>query len=231
MNPIGAFSFSRILKTFLPGFMALLGVWLGLDARFYWLYQTLPIWHWVQANASAAMFASVPLSLACGMILNTLSFSYLLDPLIRTPYHKKHPGFATFWAGVGKHVRAKAEGLPQAPQAAPHYWDLEYFLLPIVPMDKYTFLEESYWYYMEFSLNFILALALDTLAALFAFLAWFRHEPPTRGFPWISLILMVGVVIPLFRTMLSSARRDFEKHNAKKLSLLLGSLYAKETFH
>lgn len=230
MNPIGAFSFGRILKTFLPGFMALLGLWLCLDARFYWLYQASPIWCWVQANASAAMFASVPLSLACGMILNALSFSYLLDPLIRAPYQKEHPGFAILWKGVGDHLRAKTESLPEDPEASTPYWDLEYFLLPLVPMEKYTFLEESYWYYLEFCLNFLLALALDTLAISFALLAWFSHKPSTRAFPWFSLIVMTGVVALLFRAMLTAARRDFEKHNAKKLSLLLGSLYAKEIF-
>lgn len=230
MNPIGAFSLGRILKTLLPGFIALIALGIGLDTRFHWLYQTRPVWAWVNLNSTAAAFAAVPLSLVAGMVLNTLTFTYLLDPLVRRPHLAKHPEFTALWGDIAQRLRDKTESGSAFSGESESFWDLEYFLLPIVPMDKYTFLEESYWYFMEFSLNILLALLLNGAAIASAMVSRYLQSPPGASFPWISLLFVAILMALLARALTASARRSFEKHSMKKLSLLLGSLHAKETF-
>ncbi|HWM92538.1 MAG TPA: hypothetical protein VN493_17365 [Thermoanaerobaculia bacterium] len=232
MNLLGTFSFGRIIKTFLPGFVIVFSLVLLLDALIS-LIGLAPgdsLLRWIAQNSLLTSFVAIPLSLICGIFSNMVLFVYLTDSVIRRPFRKGNEELFDLQKEIFDHLYSKINSRRILPQELSRRlrkseaFDLEYLLFPIIPLDKLIFLQESYWYYLEFQINMCLATVLFTLGSLF----WSLTNYFSLGITWWRYLaaLVVGLLIATYLVRLSirAARRNYARHVQKLLNLLVGSV-------
>jgi hypothetical protein len=102
---------------------------------------------------------------------------------------------------------------------------MEYLLMPVIPLDKLIFLQESYWYYLEFQLNLALSWLIFTLSASIWLFSYRTHLHLTLQACALILLLWFIPGIVMVMTSLRSAKINYKKHRKKMLSLLIGTFY------
>ena len=100
MNLFGAFNFGKLIKTFLPGFVVLVGLSLAADGVFVSVSGKVTWLAWALNQPVFSSFASIPLSLICGILSNIVFFTFLTDTLIRRPFQKANAAFEAIQAEV-----------------------------------------------------------------------------------------------------------------------------------
>ena len=228
MNVFGAFSFGRLIKTFLPGFIILLSIPLYAEAMLLAVGSGHSLLHWTYSNAVLASVISIPLSLILGIISNIVFFAFLTERIIRKPFNENNQAFNDTQQKISEWIVSHYEAKDVIPRDIfkdfKNYIDLDFFLLPQIQLDKLIFLQESYWYYLEFQLNLILSLVLFAVSILFLYSV---HVFKTGFNLWSYLFFVVlcsFVLSFLIYISLKAAKLNYEKHRKKLLSLQLGAV-------
>lgn len=98
MEVFSAFSFGRLIKTFLPGFLSFIALCLFFDFVLQHPDGNRSVLlDWVNRSTSSALvisFVSIPISTILGVMSNTLVFSLLLNSFIRDPFVIENPEIA-----------------------------------------------------------------------------------------------------------------------------------------
>ena len=87
------------------------------------------------------------------------------------------------------------------------------------------YLRESYWYFMEFELNTLVAISFGMPAFISAFIILYTQS--VINFSALLIIIILMVLIWLFFAWLcmKSAEYNLDAHRKKELSLLLGVIF------
>ncbi len=191
MNPLNAFSFGKIIKTFIPGLMATGIVCAFVDyvaLRRHLLPRPdpgTPLWDFFLSHSLllekitdpridvAVLGAVLPLALILGFFLNTLHWSAYHRVCWRRIEARLDPAYQRLRRRLEAEAREAFREILGDSAAKPPPVYLPGFLLPRIDLDKWTYLRESYFAWYEFQVNSVVALALSTLAyvALFTWIA------------------------------------------------------------
>ena len=232
MNLLGTFSFGRVIKTFLPGFVILFAVTLFTETIIRVLHPspTQSLWEFLSQNSVLTSFIAIPLSLICGIFSNMALFVFFTDAIIRGPFKRGNEEFFQLQTQIFDKLYKVISDSNTLPRKLAHAFrnsealDMEYLLLPIVPVEKLLFLQESYWYYLEFQLNMSLATVLLAIGGI----SWSLSNFSMLGISWASYVAAtcLGAFFTAFLVILSlkAARRNYARHIQKLLNLLLGSV-------
>ena len=233
MNVFGSFSFGRLIKTFLPGFMILLaGIGYG-EAFLLFSGNDNAIIEIATENPVFFVAFSIPFSIIFGIFTNTVTFSYGLDLLVRRHHQKENGEFyeyeSTLKSSALKHYADCLFENEGTRNQFMKYCDFQYFTLRTLPLEKFLFLEDSYWYYLEFQLNTILALCFGApvfIGTLSLFL-WSQVFSNLTRCVILSFAVLLGFCC--LRILLKAARINFDRYKKKNLSLLIAHVYAVAT--
>lgn len=214
--------FARLIKTFVPGLFLLLGLGGYFDLVSTTMRGEPVLWPWVSANAALAIALISVAAIAVGILSNMIVFTFATDRLIRKPFSKGNESLESEEAALLRAARnlicrdhiATNKAVPL---------DLEYLLAREIALDKLTYLQESYWYYLEFQMNMGVALTvLGPLIVIGAFLCatWMGFgEPMVAVISAVALLLVVATLALLLKT----ARVNFARHRVKRFSMMLSA--------
>lgn len=223
MNLFGAFNFGRLIKTFLPGFIFLIAT-LGYIAIFnYYLAGQEKILAYCASNPVLFIGVSIPTSIILGIFSNIVFFTYGTTRLIREKHEKKNRDFYKFKNKIYSSVKEYfANKFTQDHETNEQFYkncDVEYLLFRELPLDKLVFLQESYWYYLEFQIN--IYLGVWYIFPLSTMILWSFYN---------KFLVIPDIIFFMFllRLLISSARLNYDKHQRKHLSLLISNFYSME---
>jgi hypothetical protein len=235
MNVLSSLNFGKVLKIALPGFVATLGLGLAIDAGLALVSAKPHVFlSWMEREPVLASFLAIPAVILAGLTINAILFTYLLDRLVRHPYDAEHREFLAaqddvFRELISSTLESRAILEPPTRANFARHVDAGAFLLPTVDLQRFLYYQESYWSYLEFSLNMIIALA----AAAGALCFWATVNVNGLSVTWWRVLIGLAVatvfLAALAMLFLVAARQNYKKHRAKFLSLFVGEAYAKET--
>lgn len=227
MDVFKSFSFGRLIKTFLPGFVCLLSAILIVDGAISLMIgNSHPILDWAQANPVIATALAIPWAIILGILCNTLFFLYLAPVFIKSYYRKHasdfvrseeeiidyllaHHACKVIPVGLLKKIRGEIDDY--------------YFTLPYTSVEKVVFLQESFWDYHEFQLNLAFVLLLFSCALLFHL--WvdrvFVALDASTSIAVVAVAVLLTMTISLL--LLRAARTNYDSHRKRSLSLILGA--------
>ena len=226
MNIFGAFTFGRLIKTFLPGIVLFAASLLYLDTILTLLGADFVVTRWAIDNPILTTVATVPASVILGIFLNTIVFGGLLDTLVRKPVDTK---MAEFNGKRDQVIDATIDksGLkeliePDLMQYFRKKLDFEAFLLPRTDLNKLVFLQESYWYYLEFQINIALAAGYGSVGLI----AWYTVVDGRLGLATPAAVAagvgLLGLTAAGSLILIRTARLNYERHKLKLVSMWLG---------
>lgn len=163
---------------------------------------------------------------------NSIFFAYIARALVKNPFEKKHNDFHRAQKALERYVygRLGSKGLfpNDVLSGALPFLDLEYFILPVMSLEKLIYLQESYWYYLEFQLNMILAIvSFDAAAAI-----WWRVYSSVLqvdySIPVFVGALITGLSATIVLVSFVAARKNYWAHRTMLFSLVLGTLSAED---
>lgn len=232
MNVLSSFNFGKVLKIALPGFVASVGAALAVDAGVALVSGARGVlFGWMNREPVLASFLAIPAAILAGLVINALLFTFLLERLVRRSFDAAHSDFLAVHREVFQALVKRSLGNatvlpePMAARFAKHV-DPGAFLLPTVDLQRFLYYQESYWSYLEFSVNMIVALT----AAVGGGLLWAAANLHQWNVPVWRLVIAAAVVVCLAGAMaylfLRTARMNYARHRAKFLSLFVGEAYA-----
>jgi hypothetical protein len=232
MNVFGAFSFGRLIKTFLPGFVVLMSIPLYVESVLLIANSSHSLLNWIYANAILASALAVPLSLIFGIISNIVFFTFLTDRLIRKPFIEGNQDFNKTQQRISEWITSHYEDKNLIPSDIfgdfKKYIDLDFFLLPQLQLDKLVFLQESYWYYLEFQLNLILSVIVFAIAILLRVSVYTFKSEASLCFYILFVILSMMFFVSVINISLKAAKINYDRHKRKLLSLQVGVIYSEK---
>jgi hypothetical protein len=227
-----SFSFGKIIKTILPGFI--------LTAAIIFLIEAIARWYGGAGGSLIAMIAAkellatvtavlVPVSLILGFLLNTgvwfccnstlrsqvdAQLSSTVFPDIRQKL------MARMWDNISKEL--KAPDVAKRQFENPTRESLEYFYLPVISLDRFNYLWESYFSWYEFQIN--TAAALMPLMLGEFILLWVAVRPTHPELFLLSALTLLPLTLLLVVGLWYAAKRNLLEYRKNILLLIAGSL-------
>lgn len=222
MNVFGGMGFARLIKTFVPGVFLLLGLAGYFDLASVKLRGAAALWPWASANPALAIAVVSVAAIAVGVLSNMIVFTFATDRLIRRPFAKKNASLESEEVALLQATQ-KLVCVGHIATVDVFPLDLEYLLAREIALDKLTYLQESYWYYLEFQMNMGVALtASGPLVVVGAFLCatWMGSgQVLAVGISAVVLALVVATMALLLKT----ARVNYARHRVKRFSMFLAA--------
>jgi hypothetical protein len=228
MNIFGAVTFGSLIKTFLPGL-----VWLCAFAileadyaqfRGHESYVLKILGN--KEEASTLLILAFPASIFVGLLSNVVVFMGLNDLLVRNPFRRTNKKLAALHARLSQMLRDKswaALGLNDAELKASfdRWTDPEIIIVERIGAEKLAYVREQYWYHLEFQLNLLLSFfAVFVALAISTFINGGFTSLCGIGFFLGAVVLFALLCFGL----LCAARKNYERHMAKMVSLLTAVL-------
>ena len=227
---MGAFSgigFGRLIKTVIPGLMLLVTL-IGYFDLVTWLVRDeTPALRLVAEDFPVVAAIAFPASILLGIMSNMVMFAVATNALIRTPFNRGEGAELCRLETqlLERTLRLKADWLKSTPEIP---YDLEYLLAPDIRLERQVFLQDSYWYYLEFQMNTALALLVSSplVAVLsYQYVAWLGGDTALK-YAVVPLVLLAGLV--LVRVLVGAARLNYRRHRTKLTSMLVAALHSAE---
>ncbi len=219
---LSAFSFGKIIKTFLPG--SLLSAALLLVAEALWqMLRGQSIIAMIAANGVivATTAALLPLTLILGFVLNTVVW-LAINGRMRASVHRrlrKSTAYVALQSALLHRLRVGLKRVaPTLDGVDSRLESLEYFYLPVVTLERHNQLWESYFSWYEFQTNTALATVLFAAALVFYLLVMQPcHET-------IACVLVIVVSIAGVTMLLAAAAGNLVQYELKLPVLIAGAL-------
>ena len=169
MNPLSAFSFGKIIKTFIPGLLAASAVILVLELLYrmslstpcaprsgFWgcFFGGALVRRFIADTGRTTAFGALllPVSLLLGFFLNTVMW-FRVNSWCRTRAdNATGDAFKSARASLEEDARFAFRSVLGETAAVPSV-QLTDFYLPLLDLDKLSFVRESYFSWFEFHLN------------------------------------------------------------------------------
>ncbi len=240
MNPLSAFSFGKILKTFIPGLIAAAGSLLLVELAYrvssgkpcapgsgfwpcFFSESLLSVALADTARTTAFGALLLPIALMLGFLLNTVMWFCVNDICRRRADRKIDGALREAHATLeGKALEAYRAVLA-APAAAPRV-HLSDFYLHLVDLEKLTSLRESYFSWFEFHLNSLGALCLT--AAAYTVTVTALGQRWSIAFSWLShLVVPLAAVLALGMFLWCAGLRNLQRYQEGFVWFLVGTLH------
>ncbi|MEV4655552.1 hypothetical protein [Micromonospora sp. NPDC049301] len=225
MGSLDSLGFTRLIRTVIPGLLLSVTSAGYFDIVAFHLGHGTPVYSWSERSATLVIAGGLPLSIVFGIVSNMLVFGWATDHLIRKPFAHAHPAIGSLEAKLRDEVVSlKAPHWSVDLAGSGFQPDLEFILINEIQLEKITFLQESYWHYLEFQMNTAVAFIYATPLAVAAILTGTKSS----GQIWLGVCasaVVALVVIALALFLVRTARVNFRKHRFKRLSLLLSAAY------
>lgn len=227
MDIFGSFTFGRLIKTFLPGFVIFLSLCTYVDIFFYNFFDATYLYNFAKSDSALFVAFSIPFSIILGVLSNTLFFTYFTRALITKNHYKHFPEFYDFQKKVFDIVKCRVADTLRIDDPSKDRFDksidVESFLLSKTDVDKVIYASECFWYYLEFQLNILWAFSfmLPAVITVWIMFALKKNMTPSVILMFSALIIVIFTLT--CRMLLISARKNFYFHKKQYLSLLLGS--------
>lgn len=230
MDLLGGFDFGRLIRMFLPGVVVLGGIVLFLDA-FYALLPSTPgpgaaVIHYALGRQTFLLATSIPLSLICGLLVNSFIFVTNLSGFVGGAREQPEPMMGLVTQLIADCDR---EGAKATLQTLTRDWtekdlSIESFLLPILTPERIVYLKGHFYYYGQFNLAFGLAIMFAELAAA-TWMSVYWHTRYNQGstFLWF-LVASAAVCFGLVFLLYHSARKNILGNRRVDLSFYVGAL-------
>lgn len=226
---IAGMGFTRLIKTFVPGVLLFIIAVGYVEMAAMWArghYVLLPL---LASNVSLAVAVASVAGIMLGVLSNMVVFSWASDRPVRKPFDAVNPWVKRTERALTSravHIKRAKELAPEVPIDA---FDAEYLLTSEIPLDKDTFLRESYWYYLEFQLKTALGILLGLPLAItgsYAYLSWLGL-PTTAAlvFGLLAALILSYMVVWLIQT----ARLNYKRHALKRISMLIAAVRGAES--
>ena len=247
MTIFGSFTFSRIVKTFLPGIPLFLAILLPIDLLLLPIDEAHSgnrLLMWITAQNALFITLFIPGCLICGLILNMIIYGGFHEKLIKRQAYKKDPDLFVLYENISKHIMEKCitrriesrdESLKDGKRLDPLY-----FILPEIDLQKYYFLQESYQYYVDFGVNMAGSLIISSIS----FNLWWLFKDPFEYsvvyalFPFLGAT--VGKCIFILATLsttcivsyllVKSSIKNYLRHYQNTISLYYGVICLEKEF-
>jgi len=245
LNPLSAFSFGKIIKTFIPGLIATLALAFIIELLHLWTQKipaselaVSPLWltfrnHSYFCTSSPTQGANVavvgaivlPLALTLGFFLNTIHWLWFHRFFANKAREERRKDVN--FSALEDSLMAEANFLVQVVSPGVTFEEpaLQHVFLPFVDLERLHYLRESYFSWYEFQVNSAKAWLLSLLAYMAVFVAlalhWSICLQQYAFYLGIPLVLSIIVVLVLWKAALCNLVRYEERF----LLFLAGSLY------
>ena len=223
MNVFGSFTFGGLIKTFLPGLIWLFGlVMFEIDIAKMHGGESGAL-EFMRAFPQTAIALAIPGSILLGVFSNVIVFMGLNDRLVRNPVKTSPEGkeINELYESICRRIREftwepfDTSKIPEGCTTNACV-DAEILVLNELGVAPLSFVREQYWYYVEFLVNLMLATWI--LAAALCLRYWLTEDDGAAVADTI-LTLVSAWLLSVF--LVRAARKNYQKHLAKMLSLIL----------
>ena len=226
MNLFGAINFGRLIKTFLPGFIMFCSLYLIIDGYLLSIDQSYKPFTTLTGNGQLIGVISIPVSLIFGTFSNILFFSGITTLFIKIPFKYFYKSYtqleSKFKEELLKKIGENGEMNYAYLRSNESILDHENLIMPKLDLEKYLFLQESYWYYLEFIQNMIFSLIIFIIST--SYFVNQCHNPEWKIILISENYFLMTAFVLLFCTLIYSAFRNYRKFMFKLLSLKIGTL-------
>ncbi len=234
MNVFNSLGFGKLIKTLLPGLLIFISLLLFIDSVFFVFKININILNIISTNQIISGLLTLPFSIICGIFSNIIYFTYFNDLLIRNHFNNNNPEFVELEKSIKQIIITKKIKYLQPIRSdfvelLEKQIDIDYLLMPQIQLDKLIFLQESYWYYMEFQSNILLSLFPLLIAMIVRCIIFFPLTILQSRTFWAALALFLIIIIAISYILLVSARLNFQRHKIKLLSYYL-ALHIEKTY-
>ena len=229
MNLFGAFSFGSLIKTFIPGLVQFFVLLIYLELAAYWIHEYVGIYEHLLKNPVLFTFIAIPASIFLGVVLNSIVFSGLSDYLLENKHEKDNETFYSFKRSIIDKINERMSKYFDLSEDEKKIFkkiiDPRYFFLHKESLANIMYLRESYWYYLEFQLNTLVAISLGMPAFIASLLVLYNNSIiDLSSLIIITVVLVISWCIYIWLCK-RSALFNLDAHRKKELSLLLGTIY------
>lgn len=222
-------SFHELIRNFIPGFVVLSSLcWTGVLLREEWHFADLAL-DWVAEEPLLAALLVPTGALLAGLMLNSLSFSFAFNSVIREWYqHARKPlaGLAAQTLRAREQFKRIQEAVANdARSISAAHSELEcgdvmpdYFLSPPPSRDAAAVADERHLYYSQFQFHIAVAVLFLTVPATIA---------PLRAWGFCGLTVVVGAVALIVATsygFVYVARKNYLAYTRARNSWMLAAL-------
>lgn len=230
MDLLGGFDFGRLIRMFLPGIVVFVGLIFAADAIHELIRSTETPSHavlqLVKEYQTIFLAASIPSSLICGLLVNSVMFVTNITRLAGNTAERRKLSITMIEELV---AHCDKQGIATrlleiTPDWAKEKLSLESFLLPILTPDRILYLKGHFYYYLQFDIAFALSvLILEASGITWMIVYW--NEPKSHGYTFVWILIISIVVCGALVTLLyKSAQRNYHGNLRADLSLYLGAL-------
>lgn len=232
MNLFGAFSFGKLIKTFLPGFILSLAILIYLEILFEVNNLNFNIYRIVSESSTLFTVLIIPISITLGVFSNSIFFTFLNRKIITNKFYTNNESFCKFEKSVymkmkNRFIKALDIDEKEANDFKKHI-DVNMFLFNKTDLNKINSIKDSYWNYLEFQLNILLAINFITPALIYSFIKFFLYQNQNIIPLVLVIIFFILSIIFLNFTLIKSAKINYSINRKKFLSLNYGSYYFNE---
>ena len=229
---INSFSFTKIIKTFIPGFFIFLALCVYINISCIWIFKEDLFKNIDKEYFSLLITIAIPVSIFSGVVLNSLFYKY-------------HKVFFRFLSRKNKEIKSikkfekKVETLillqtskminNQIEISANEFHSNIYFdtvFLNKTGSADRTYLYNEFWNYMEFQIQFILVLFFSIPATLILFI----HKAIEYDIIWyyvsIISVLITLVHLLLCRELKKAASANYMEFTKRTISYNIGVFLA-----
>ena len=222
---LSAFSFGKIIKTFLPGTVLCAAMLLVLEAlsRSFANQSIAP----TIANKDvivATTAALLPLSLLLGFVLNTVVW-LVFNRRVARPIVRRQLGHSETYkllrAALLDRLKAGLKNVaPAIGSVEQEFQSLEYFYLPVITLERHNQLWESYFSWYEFQANTAFAVMFFAAALIF----YLSVEPLKQPHEFWACLLIITLSIVGAAMLLVASIMNLLEFDRKFLVLVAASL-------
>ncbi len=228
MNLFNAFSFGRLIKTFLPGFLIFFGVCAYIDMFSEVILGAFILSNFAFKQPAIFIVILIPSSIILGVFSNIVFFTFATEFIIEKRHRSNESKFYEFETNILDNIKQdiiKNLKFDDIGDGFRDNIDIKAFLLNRIGIEKLAYLKDCYWYYLEFQLNILLAIDFIVPAII---LYWLK----TTNSHGVSLVANIGIILIILVLtssinvlFINSARKNFYYYKRKYLSLVVGSYY------
>lgn len=226
MDLLGKFEFGRLLRMFLPGIVLLSGLIFSADALYAILVRDYALLKLIAANQPISLALSLPLSLICGLLVNTVMFVTNITAKIGPTKNRRalNTKMIAELISYGDTTRMATKLFALVPEDMRESLSLETFLLPVLSAERILFVKEYFYYYLQFDIAFGLSFtALE--ASIVGWMLAYRLKLGISAFAfWILFFTSVLIWIAITTILYKAAKRNYVGNVRADLSFYLGTL-------
>jgi hypothetical protein len=231
VNPLSAFSFGQLIKTFLPGLIASASPLLILEAAYQWRQASAPAtcWDLLEQSFLRLMSSNLASSITL-LVLAALLLGFSINSVHWVWFHKfcrkrcTSPELEKAQEALRRIAERALEKVLPGPDPRPTA-SVQGFFLPQIDLAKYAHLRESYFAWYEFHMNSLVALGVVLVTFIGVSAALSVHWRIAWRSEGILILLVTGFCVAAMVFLWRAALLNLKTYEERSFWFLVGTLY------